>query len=451
VDKKAWDSVFAGTINAAGTLEVQAQKLGHDTTLGTIVKLVEEAQKTQAPVQRLANRYAQILVPVTFAIAIAVFFITGEIVRSVTVLIVVCPCALVLATPTALVAAIGNAARNNVIVKTVAHMEALGKIDVIAFDKTGTLTTGQPQVVDIAALDRLTPDEILSYAASAEKVSEHPLGRAIVEAATARGLPIPQSDDSQVLTGFGVQAESDGKQIIVGNRALLNSSGIEIGPDHNTRIAELETRGYTVIPVAIDRRVVGLIALADAIRPEAAETIRALKAAGVKKTVIISGDNSATVQAVANRLGVDEFYAQILPDQKLDLIRNMQTENAHVAYVGDGVNDAPALAVADVGIAMGVTGTDVAIETADVALMRDDMQRLPFLLALSQESLRTIRVSVTFSMGMNLLALILSMLGIIGPVMGAVMHELSALPVLAYSARLVSYKYKAHNQHLGRR
>lgn len=445
VDKEAGDAVFAGTINVAGTLEVQAQKLGRDTTLGTIVKLVEEAQKTQAPAQRLANRYAQYLVPVTFAIAIVVFLITGELVRSVTVLVVVCPCALVLATPTALVAAIGNAARNNVIVKTGAHMEALGKIDVVAFDKTGTLTMGRPQVVDITALDGPTPDEILSCAASAEKVSEHPLGRAIVEAATARGLPIPQPHTTQVLTGFGVQAECDGKQIVVGNHALLDSLGIEFSPDNRARAAELETRGYTVIPMAIDQRVVGLIALADTVRPEAAGTIRALKAAGVKKTVMISGDNPAVVQAVAAQVDVDEFHAQMLPDQKLDLIRNMQSENVRVAYVGDGVNDAPALAVADIGIAMGVTGTDVALETADIALMRDDMQKLPHLLALSRESLRTIRASVIFSMSMNLLSLILSMLGIIGPAMGAVMHELSALPVLAYSARLVSYKYKARS------
>jgi Cd2+/Zn2+-exporting ATPase len=443
VDKQAGDSVFAGTINTAGTLEIQAQKLGRDTTLGTIVKLVEDAQKTQAPVQRLANRYARILVPIAFAIAVAVFFITGELVRSVTVLVVVCPCALVLATPTALVAAIGNAARNNVIIKTGAHMEALGKVDVVAFDKTGTLTHGRPEVVDIAALDRLEPNEVLSYAASAEKVSEHPLGRAIVDAATTRGLPIAQPDFTQVLTGFGVQAKIDGKQIVVGNRALLDNQGIELDPEQCTRVTELETRGYTVVPVAVNQRVVGLIALADTIRPGSARTVQALKAEGVKKTVMISGDNLATVRTVAGQLGVDEYHGQTLPDQKLDLIKKMQAENLHVAYVGDGVNDAPALAMADIGIAMGVAGTDLAIETADVALMRDDMQRLPYLLALSREALSTIRVSVIFSMGVNILSVVLGMLGIIGPAFGAVMHEISALPVLAYSARLVSYKYKA--------
>ncbi|KPL23852.1 MAG: hypothetical protein AMJ93_03715 [Anaerolineae bacterium SM23_84] len=443
VDKKAGDAVFAGTINTAGTLEVQAQKLGRDTTLGTIVRLVEEAQQTQAPAQRLANRYAQYLVPVTFAIAIVVFLVTGELVRSVTVLVVVCPCALVLATPTALVAAIGNAARSNVIVKTGAHMEALGKIDVIAFDKTGTLTVGQPQVVHIAALDEATPDQVLTHAASAEMASEHPLGRAIVEAAAAHDLAIPQAQATQVLTGFGVLAESDGKHIAVGNRALLRSLGIELSPEHSTLVADLEARGHTVIPVAIDQHIVGLIALADVVRPEAAATIRALKAVGVQKTVMISGDNSAVVQSVARQLDVDEFHAEMLPAQKLEMIRNMQSENLSVAYVGDGVNDAPALAVAGIGIAMGATGTDLALETADVALMRDDMQSLPHLIALSRESLRTIRISVLFSMSMNLLSLGLSTLGIIGPALGAVMHELSALPVLAFSARLVSYRSRA--------
>jgi len=442
VDKDVGDSVFAGTINTAGTLEIQAERVGRDTTLGTIVKLVEEAQKTQAPVERLANRYARILVPITFAIAIAVFFITGEVVRSVTVLVVVCPCALVLATPTALVAAIGNAAKSHVIVKTGAHMESLGKVDVVAFDKTGTLTLGKPQVVDVAALDGLSADEVLTYAACAEKASEHPLGRAIVDAAAARGLHVVEPASTEVLTGFGVRAESDGTSIVVGNRALLKTAGIELSAGHNARITELENKGNTVIPVAVDQRIVGLISLADGVRSEAAAAIRALKAAGVKQTVMISGDNAATARAVADQLGVDQFHAQMLPDMKLALIRKLQEDGLNVAYVGDGVNDAPALAVADVGIAMGVTGTDVAIETADVALMKDDMSRLPHLLALSREALRTIRVSVIFSMTMNLLALILSMIGLIGPVVGAVMHELSAIPVLAYSARLVSYRVR---------
>jgi Cd2+/Zn2+-exporting ATPase len=439
VDKQAGDAVFAGTINTAGTLQIQAQKIGRDTTLGTIVKLVEEAQKTQAPVQRVANRYAQILVPITFSIAILVYLLTGQLVRSVTVLVVVCPCALVLATPTALAAAIGNAARHNAVVKSGASMEALGKVRVVAFDKTGTLTVGQPRVAEVAALDGTDANAMLTYAASAEKFSEHPLGRAIVEAATARHLLLTDPHEVEVLTGYGVRSRSDGKQVLVGNRALLSASAIPLTAAHESAIANLETAGYTVVPVALDRQVVGLIALADTIRPEAVEAMAALKAAGLEKTVMISGDNPATVAAVATQLGVDEHHAQVLPQQKLDLIRQLQASGRSVAYVGDGVNDAPALATADVGIAMGAAGADVAIETAHVALMTDDVRKLPHLLQLSRETLRTIRASVIFSMSMNLLSLILSTFGIIGPAVGAMMHELSALPVLAYSARLVAY------------
>ncbi len=445
VDKAVGDSVFAGTINTAGTLVIEAQKLGRDTTLGTIVKLVEEAQKSQAPVQRLANQYARILVPITFVVAIAVYLLTGELVRSVTVLVVVCPCALVLATPTALVAAIGNAARNNVIVKTGAHMEKLGKIDVVAFDKTGTLTEGRPEVVQVTPVDGTGPDDVLRFAAAAERVSEHPLGRAIVRAADARGLITPQTDGIRVLTGFGVQAHLDHTEIVVGSQALLASRGIALSAEQERQLAELESQGHTVIPVALDQRVIGLISLADAIRPNASATLQGLKAEGVRNTVMISGDNLATVETIARQLGVGEYHGQMLPDEKLALIRQMKERGQSVAYVGDGVNDAPALAAADIGVAMGVAGTDLAIETADVALMRDDMERLPYLIALSRETLSTIRVSVIFSMSVNLLSVVLGILGIIGPAFGAVMHELSALPVLAYSARLVSYKYKGRS------
>ncbi len=445
VDKVAGSAVYAGTINVAGTLIIVAEKLGRDTALGTVVKLVEEAQKTQAPVQRIANRYARILVPVTFVVAIAVYLLTGDPVRSVTVLVVVCPCALVLATPTALVAAIGNAARHNVIVKTGADMEKLGKIDVVAFDKTGTLTQGRPDVMAVTPFDGLSPDDLLAQAAAAERASEHPLGRAIVEYTVTRGLAIPQADGLEVLTGLGVAARVNGSLVVVGSRSLLAGRGIELSAEQGGRLAEMEAQGYTVVPVAIDERVAGLISLADVVRPEAAQAIQALHAAGVNRAVMISGDNEATVRTVAGKLGVSEYHSQMLPDQKLALIEQMQGQGLRVAYVGDGVNDAPALAVADIGIAMGAAGSDVAIETADVALMGDDMDRLPHMVALSRETLRTIRVSVIFSMSMNLLAVVLGMGGIIGPAFGAVMHELSALPVLVYSARLVAFKYRPHN------
>jgi Cd2+/Zn2+-exporting ATPase len=442
VDKAPGDQVFAGTINTAGTMEIRVEKLGRDTTLGTMVKLVEEAQKTQAPVQRLANRYAQYMVPITFAIAIGVYFLTGQIERAVTCLVVVCPCALVLATPTALVAAIGNAARHQAIVKTGAAMEALGTVDLVAFDKTGTLTFGRPTVALVVPLDGLTPCQLMAHAAAAERYSEHPLGRAIMAQAGGCCTPIPHAHDVQVLTGFGVRARANGRAVTVGNMALMASAGVQATAPQSARIATLEDDGMTVIPVGIDQELAGLIALRDEIRPESAAAVKALKMAGISRTVMISGDNAAAVRAVAAQAGVDEFHAHVRPEEKLALIRRLQAEGHRVAYVGDGVNDAPALAVADLGIAMGIRGTDVAIETAKVALMSDDMHSLPHLLALSKETLRTVRVNVVFSMSMNVLALVLSTLGIIGPAYGALMHELSALPVLAYSARLVSFKYR---------
>ncbi len=439
VDKKAGDPVFAGTLNAAGALEIQAQKLGRDTTLGTIVKLVEEAQKSQAPVQRLANRYAQYLVPLTVGIAVLVYLLTGQVVRAVTVLVVVCPCALVLATPTALVAAIGNAARKNAIIKSGASIEALGKVDCIAFDKTGTLTLGKPRVAEVLTLDSLGPERILTLAATAENCSEHPLGQAIVEHARAQGLSFAVPQEIQVVTGYGVRAKSNGDEILVGSSEWLQQAGLT-GETHPARIAEWEAQGFTVIPVVVNRKMVGVITLADQLRPEAQGALRALKAAGVKKTVLISGDNPTAVRNIAAQLEVDEHHAQVRPDQKLEIIKQLQQQGLRVAYVGDGVNDAPALATADVGIAMGVAGTDVAIETASIALMNDDMRNLPHLIALARASLGTIRGSVAFSLSMNVLAVVLSFFGIIGPALGAMMHELSALPVLAYSARLVAFQ-----------
>lgn len=439
VDKKVGDTAFAGTLNTAGTLEIQAQKLGRDTTLGTIVKLVEEAQKSHAPVQRLANKYAQYLVPLTFSIAGLVYLVTGEIVRAVTVLVVVCPCALVLATPTALVAAIGNAARKNAIVKNGGSIESLGKVDCVAFDKTGTLTIGKPRVTQVVALDSVPPDQILSFAATAENCSEHPLGKAIVEHANERGVSFVVPQETEVLTGFGVRAKNNGHEIFVGKHAWLAHAGLA-DATHAARIAELEAQGHTVIPVVVNRAMVGMITLADQVRPEAQAALRALKAVGVKKTVLISGDNPSAVKHVATQLGVDEYHAQVLPDQKLALIKQLQQQGLRVAYVGDGVNDAPALATADVGVAMGVAGTDVAIETAGIALMNDDMRNLAHLIALAREALRTIRGNVAFSLSMNVLSVILSFFGVIGPALGALMHEFSALPVLAYSARLVAYQ-----------
>ena len=439
LDKGPGDSVYAGTLCTAGALEIIVESVGQETALGNMIALVKQARSTQAPVQRLANKYARYFTPVAILIAIAVYFLTGDIIRSITVLIVICPCSLVLATPTAVVAAIGNAAKQGVLVKNGTAMEQIGKVDIVAFDKTGTLTLGEPRLKDTISLNGLDKEHILAMAASAERSSEHPLGRAIVTAARNENLEIPQPEDFKALPGHGVQAVVRGREVVVGNR-MLEQNGITIIERARNQIADLEAKGNTVIPVAIDGELAGLLVISDTVRPESKDVVDSLKQMGIKETVLISGDNAAVAEAIGKELGVDRVYAQTLPEQKLDFIRELQAAGFRVAYVGDGVNDAPALAAADVGIAMGSIGTAVAMETADIVLLTDKIERLPYLIDLSQSGLIVIRNNVIFSMSMNILSVVLSSFGIIGPVIGAVMHEVSALPVVANSVRLINRK-----------
>jgi heavy metal translocating P-type ATPase len=450
VEKSEGDEVYAGTLNQLGTLEVRVTRLGQDTTLGQIVKLVKDAQASQAPVQRVANQYAKVLVPATFAIAILVFFLTHDIIRSITVLVVVCPCALVLATPTAVVAAIGNAAKRGMLVKSGAVVENVGKVDVVAFDKTGTLTLGQPYVRRVISLNSSSPDQLLAYAAAAERFSEHPIGKSLVEASLERKLEIGEPKAFTVFPGYGISAVIDGRQVIVGNRKLLDENGLAWSKEIEDQVQELEQAGATVIPVAIDGCVTGLITLVDIPRKEAKDAITELKHIGVKEVIMITGDNPLAAGLIARELGIDRIYAEVLPQDKLKIIRELQSGGKRVLFAGDGVNDAPALAAADIGVAMGMAGTDIALETADIGLMADEIARLPHIIGLSRKSLRVIHQNVIFSMGMNLLSVLLGGFGIIGPVVGALMHEFSALPVLVNSSRLINYQAANSTGHLPR-
>jgi heavy metal translocating P-type ATPase len=440
VDKSIGDELFAGTLNELGTMEFTVTRTGQDTTLGHIVKLVKDAQATQAPVQRLADKYARILVPITFGIAILVYILTQDITRSITVLVVVCPCALVLATPTAVVAAIGNAARRGILIKSGQVVEQVGKVDVVAFDKTGTLTHGKPQVNEVVTVDSVSDEQLLAYAACAEKFSEHPIGRALVAAGSERLLQFGEPLDFSVLPGFGISARVDGRRVTIGNRSLLTERGIPWSHELEQRTMDLELKGGTVIPVALDEQVAGLISLVDTPRLQAKRAIAELKQLGVKETIMITGDNPRTAERIARELGIDRFFAEVLPQDKLNIIRDLQSKGRTVLFAGDGVNDAPALAAADIGVAMGLAGTDLALETADIGLMTDEIERLPQVIQLSRKALTVIKQDVIFSMSMNVLAVILGGFGIIGPVAGALMHELSALPVLANSSRLIGYK-----------
>jgi len=440
VEKKTGDEVFAGTLNEAGLLEIRVTRLGEQTTLGQIVRLVKEAQSHQAPVQRIANKYAKVLVPITFSIAIIVYLLTGNVLRAVTVLIVVCPCALVLATPTAVVAAIGNAAKRGILVKSGAVIEQIGKVNVVAFDKTGTLTLGRPAVQQIITLNGLHQNELLALAAATERYSEHPIGRSIWRAAQEKNLSLADPSDFRALPGFGVTAQVQQRAVIIGSRGLLAEQGIAWLDTASQHFQALEEQGHTVVPVAVDGCVAGLIALSDTPRPEARAAIAELKRLGIEQVVMITGDNPRSADQIARQLGIDKVYSQVLPQDKLRILRELQAEGKKVAFVGDGVNDAPALAAADVGIAMGLAGSDVALETADIGLMTDEIERIPQVIAISHQALRAIRQNVIFSMSWNVFSVFLGSFGVIGPVVGAIMHELSALPALANSARIIQYK-----------
>lgn len=445
VDKAPGDHVYAGTLCTAGMLEVVVEQVGQGTTLGQMIDLVKQARSTQAPVQRVANKYAQYLTPLAIAIAIITYLITWDVTRAITVLIVICPCSLVLATPTAVVAAIGNAARRGVLVKHGPAMEQIGKVDVVAFDKTGTLTLGEPRLQQTLSLNGMNASDLLALAAGAERSSEHPLARAIVSAAHDAGLEVAVPRDFEALPGHGVRATVQEYSVAVG-RGMLERQGIFVGDAVQAQIADLQAAGNTVVPVAVSGEVAGLLVIADTVRAESKQAVADLKAMGIRETVLISGDNRAVAEAVGRALGVDRVHAETLPEQKLSFIRDLQAEGKKVAFVGDGVNDAPALAAADVGVAMGSIGTNVAMETSDVVLLSDRLERLPYLVALSRTALKTIRNNVIFAMGMNVLSVALSVGGIIGPVVGAVMHEVSALPVVANSARLIGYRTRGGGQ-----
>lgn len=436
VEKQVGDAVFAGTFNQFGALEICTTRVGAETTLGQIRRMVEEAREQKAPIERLLDRYAKLYTPAALILGAVLWATSGEILRAITILIVFCPCVMVLATPTALVASIGNAALRGSLVKRGATIEALSRVDTVAFDKTGTLTIGQPRLLNVVALNGLSETEILRHAAVAEKFSEHPLGQAIVRSADERDIVLPDPETFATLPGLGVRARVEGHDLILGRTTILGEQGVVVTRDIERHGAELAAPGRSVIPIAIDGAVAGLLVLEDTLRPEAKATVARLSSLGVR-TVLISGDNRSTAERIATELGIREVHADVLPGQKVDIVKQLQSEGRTVAFVGDGVNDGPALAVANVGVAMGLAGTDVAIETAEIALLSDDLAKLPHLLRLSRQALRAINQNLAFSLGVLGIAVGLTIVGILTPVTGALLHELSSIPVIANSARLI--------------
>ena len=436
LDKNPGDKVFAGSLNQSGMLEVEAHKVGDQTTLARIRRLVEEAQASQAPVQRLADRAAQWYVPAALALAALVWALTGSLVRGITVLIVFCPCALVLATPTAIVASIGHAARRLILVKGGEFAETVGQTHVVGFDKTGTLTLGKPTVRELVTLDSIDRTELLCLAASAERFSEHPISLALRQAAEREGIPLLDPTGFRSIPGCGVEAHVGGKHVRVGRPDWIEKQAISMIPQGQRRSEELQNSGHTVLTVARDDRVVGLVAVRDVLRPETREAIKRLRQQNIR-LVMLTGDNSRAAAAIAAEAGIYETHSGLLPEDKLRLVREWQGQGKRVAFVGDGMNDAPALAAADIGVAMAAAGTDVALETADIAFLNDDLTKLPEIIALSRRTLKVIRQNIAFSVVLNLVSVLAAGMGWISPIGGAVLHESGAMAVILNAIRLL--------------
>lgn len=414
VEKGPGAEVYAGTLNTHGSLEVKVTKLVQDTTIAKIIHLVEEAQAKRAPSQAFVDRFAAVYTPIVLVLAAGIVLVPPLffgyswgpwIYRGLALLVVACPCALVVSTPVAIASAIGNAARNGVLIKGGVYLEQAGALDAVAFDKTGTLTKGEPAVTDIIPLGGRSEEELLQIAANLEARSEHPLAVAIVKAAKARGLQEKPAENFRVLTGRGAQGVINGQTVYIGNLRLFTALGMDTGPVAE-RIRHLQKEGKTAMIVGTAEEFMGIIAVADEVREASATAVAALKRAGVRRTVMLTGDNEDTARAIASRVGVDEFRAELLPRDKLEAIKALLQQYGKVAMVGDGINDAPALAAATVGIAMGGAGTDTALETADIALMADDLTKLSFTIRLSRAALRVIRQNIGISLAIKAAAVL---------------------------------------------
>ena len=444
VEKTVGDRTFAGTLNEHGALEIKVEKIAEDTTLAHLIQLVEEAQEKKAPIQNVADRFTTYFLPIMAVLASSVFatsyFTIGfelALSRTVTVLLVACPCALSIAVPVAVAGTIGNASMNGIIIKGGTHIEKLKDVKLVAFDKTGTLTIGEPKVVEIKTFGNYSEADTIKYAAIAEKFSEHPLSKAIIAKATEMKMKIPDPTDFKTIPGHGVDAHYGNKHILIGTKMIET----ELSEEANQLMSMVESEGKTAIPVALDKQVIGIVVVADTVRENSLEAIQRLKRLGVK-TVMLTGDNMRTAKSIAEQIGVDEYHAELLPEQKVAIIGEMKKGNV-VAMVGDGVNDAPALANSDVGFAMGAAGSDVAIETADVALLGDDLTKVEYAISLSRKAFNRMKGNIVYAFIWNIVALSLAALGILNPVLAVVLAEAGCISVVINSALLLLSKPKA--------
>ena len=434
VDKKVGDEVFCGTMNLYGAIDIKATSLGENSSLQKLIDLVKAADEKQAPTQRIADKWATWLVPVALAIAIAAWLVTGNIERGVTVLVVFCPCALILATPTAIMAAIGQATKYGVLIKSGEALETLGGLNTLVFDKTGTLTYGNLEVSDVISLrDDLPSEELLKIVASCEKLSEHPLAKAIVKNAKEAQIDIEEPQDFKMYPGKGVTCTNSYGKVYAGNSKFLSEYNIDVNVD--CQMDKLKHEGKASIIVALNSKVIGLIGLSDVIREDSKDMIEKLHDLGTE-TILLTGDNSETANYFAGQVGIGKVFGNLLPEEKLSWIEKLKSEGRKVCMIGDGVNDAPALKTADVSVAMGSVGSDVAIEAADIALLGDDIGKIPYLKKLSNSTLFTIKANIAMSMAINAAAIVCSVLGLLNPVTGAIVHNAGSCLVVLNAALL---------------
>ena len=442
VDKGEGEEVFCGTINRFGSIDISATKVGENSSLQKLIRMVHDAENKQAPMQRIADKAASWLVPVALLIAILSYVFSRNIVTAVTVLVVFCPCALVLATPTAVMAAIGQATKHGVIIKSGEALEKMGRVDTIAFDKTGTLTYGRLDVSDIISFDEtINETDLLLLAASAEAKSEHPLGKAIVAYAKRKEVGLMESDAFQMTAGKGILAEVDNRRLLCGNEKYLIENGVFIDNNVQEALEQLRIQGKASVLAAQDQKCIGVIALSDVLRPEAKDIVSCLSDMHTR-TVLLTGDHQKTADYFAQQVGILEVRAELLPEEKVKSIEKLQAENHKVCMIGDGVNDAPALKTADVSVAMGSMGSDIAIDAAEIALMSDDISKIPYLKRLSNATVKTIKASITLSMCINFVAIVLSLMEVLTPTTGALVHNAGSCFVVLIAALLYDRKFE---------
>ncbi|BCO58989.1 putative cation-transporting P-type ATPase C [Mycobacterium intracellulare] len=436
--------VHAGSVVVRGRLVVRASAVGNQTTIGRIIARVEEAQHDRAPIQTVGENFSRRFVPTSFIVSAITLAITGDVRRAMTMLLIACPCAVGLATPTAISAAIGNGARRGILIKGGSHLEQAGQVDAIVFDKTGTLTVGRPVVTNIIALHKdWQPEQVLAYAASSEIHSRHPLAEAVIRSTEERHITIPPHEECEVLVGLGMRTWADGRTLLLGSPGLLRSEKVRVSKKASEWVDRLRRQAETPLLLAVDGTLVGLISLRDEVRPEAADVLKKLRANGIRRVVMLTGDHPDIAEVVARELGIDEWHAEVMPEDKLAAVRELQDEGFIVGMVGDGINDAPALAAADIGIAMGLAGTDVAVETADVALANDDLHRLLDVRDLGARAVDVIRENYGMSIAVNAAGLIIGTGGALSPVLAAILHNASSVAVVANSSRLIRYRLDA--------